>query len=312
MATAIKKRDFTTIWKPHILALYESGDYSDLTIKCQDRVFNVHKAVICPQSPVIAAAESETNVLEVNDYDVEVVEVFILFMYGKRSGLLADNVEQLQPRTAAEATPAKDTTDTTTSISFQSSLATGTVATTATTTTATGKHHKPCRYSLLNEEQMLSTLQCLVQINCIADYYDVRGLRFCTRDEIGRLMQAHTGTSKLLAAANIVSSSTGDTRLHHLFIKHMVLHMKGLMEYTDTEEFQNIIALDCFVPKLMEYTQARFEAAVEELKLLRHFADDMTVTFRLPFYKDYLYKEVAEKVAEMEKRRKEMTGKIDI
>ncbi|KAJ8131441.1 hypothetical protein O1611_g2180 [Lasiodiplodia mahajangana] len=36
--------------------LLRSGDWSDFTLMCQDRVFRVHKNIICPESPVLAAA----------------------------------------------------------------------------------------------------------------------------------------------------------------------------------------------------------------------------------------------------------------
>ena len=34
----------------------ESGEYSDLTILCEDQKFSVHKVVVCSQSKVLAAA----------------------------------------------------------------------------------------------------------------------------------------------------------------------------------------------------------------------------------------------------------------
>lgn len=34
----------------------ESGEYSDLTILCEDQNFSVHKVVVCSQSKVLAAA----------------------------------------------------------------------------------------------------------------------------------------------------------------------------------------------------------------------------------------------------------------
>ena len=34
----------------------ESGEYSDLTIVCEDQKFSVHKVVVCCQSKVLAAA----------------------------------------------------------------------------------------------------------------------------------------------------------------------------------------------------------------------------------------------------------------
>lgn len=35
--------------------LLKGGKYSDLIIACENRKFAVHKNVVCPQSPVIAA-----------------------------------------------------------------------------------------------------------------------------------------------------------------------------------------------------------------------------------------------------------------
>ena len=34
----------------------ESGEYSDLSILCEDQKFSVHKIVVCSQSKVLAAA----------------------------------------------------------------------------------------------------------------------------------------------------------------------------------------------------------------------------------------------------------------
>lgn len=39
-----------------IRALYDTGKYADMKISCEDRVFDVHRAVVCMRSPVIAAA----------------------------------------------------------------------------------------------------------------------------------------------------------------------------------------------------------------------------------------------------------------
>jgi hypothetical protein len=42
---------------PHSLALLMGSEkYSDLKLVCQGQEFKVHKAIICTQSPVLAAA----------------------------------------------------------------------------------------------------------------------------------------------------------------------------------------------------------------------------------------------------------------
>lgn len=38
--------------------LLGSGSFSDLTLVCDGREIQVHKAIVCPQSPVLAAAIS--------------------------------------------------------------------------------------------------------------------------------------------------------------------------------------------------------------------------------------------------------------
>jgi len=37
-------------------SVYDSSKYSDLTIRCRDRDFKVHRAVVCPRSTFFAAA----------------------------------------------------------------------------------------------------------------------------------------------------------------------------------------------------------------------------------------------------------------
>jgi hypothetical protein len=47
----------TTPGTPFNLAhLLKSSRYSDLKVICQDQEFKVHRAIVCAQSPVLAAA----------------------------------------------------------------------------------------------------------------------------------------------------------------------------------------------------------------------------------------------------------------
>ncbi|KAI0907360.1 hypothetical protein F4823DRAFT_630450 [Ustulina deusta] len=61
-------------------------DYSDLTLECDEQEFRVHRATVCAQSPVIAAAlrgdfmEAKMGVLHMS-FDIDSVRRLIEFMY---------------------------------------------------------------------------------------------------------------------------------------------------------------------------------------------------------------------------------------
>ncbi|KAJ2990351.1 hypothetical protein NUW58_g2997 [Xylaria curta] len=67
--------------------LLSSGDYSDLTLVCEDQEFQVHKAIVCTQSPVVAAAmkggykEAQTNTFHIADFKPTTVKCMLDYMY---------------------------------------------------------------------------------------------------------------------------------------------------------------------------------------------------------------------------------------
>ncbi|PGH09654.1 hypothetical protein AJ79_05620 [Helicocarpus griseus UAMH5409] len=71
-------------WMKHLLF---SKQYSDCSIKCQGEIFHVHKAVVCTQSPVIAAAmdgqfrEAKTETMNLYSFDIDTVKRMIDFLY---------------------------------------------------------------------------------------------------------------------------------------------------------------------------------------------------------------------------------------
>ncbi|KAI6813273.1 hypothetical protein KC340_g17926 [Hortaea werneckii] len=73
--------------------LLRTGSRSDLTIKCEGRVFKVHKLIVSTRSPVLARAssngflESHTNVIEHVQYDADTVERMIEYIYTVNYGL---------------------------------------------------------------------------------------------------------------------------------------------------------------------------------------------------------------------------------
>ncbi|KAI1745154.1 BTB/POZ protein [Xylaria scruposa] len=71
----------------NIASLLSSGDYADLKIVCKDQEFQVHKIIVCAQSPVLATAlkgyfeETKINTYHVTDFDPTTVKCMIDYMY---------------------------------------------------------------------------------------------------------------------------------------------------------------------------------------------------------------------------------------
>ncbi|KAK3640306.1 hypothetical protein LTR56_011902 [Elasticomyces elasticus] len=69
--------------------IFKTGQYSDLTINCGERVWHVHKAIVCPQSPFFAKAcdgrfmeaENNTITLKKAEDDPSVVQAMLSYLY---------------------------------------------------------------------------------------------------------------------------------------------------------------------------------------------------------------------------------------
>ncbi|KAK8230853.1 BTB/POZ protein, partial [Phyllosticta capitalensis] len=70
-----------------VQSLLESGEYSDLEIRCKDDTHKVHKAIVCPQSEFFRRAlkpgtkESQSGVIELHEADPAVVKAMVQFLY---------------------------------------------------------------------------------------------------------------------------------------------------------------------------------------------------------------------------------------
>ncbi|CCD44667.1 hypothetical protein BofuT4_P055680.1 [Botrytis cinerea T4] len=79
-----------------IKVLYDTGKYADMKIRCEDKVFDVHRAIVCIRSPVIAAAmdddrweEAAKGEYHMSDEKLPIVEAMINYLY---SGSYDDQV----------------------------------------------------------------------------------------------------------------------------------------------------------------------------------------------------------------------------
>ncbi|KAB8239979.1 hypothetical protein BDV35DRAFT_399057 [Aspergillus flavus] len=64
-----------------------NNQYTDLTLQCQSMTFNAHRAIVCTQSPVLAAAckgnfqESQTGTIKIEGFEPQTVKQMIEFFY---------------------------------------------------------------------------------------------------------------------------------------------------------------------------------------------------------------------------------------
>ncbi|TLD36087.1 Leptomycin B resistance protein pmd1 [Venturia nashicola] len=83
-----------------IADLLDSGEYSDMSITCKQKVFKVHKAILCTRSSFFRNAmkngtftESETGNIDVSEDNPLAVEAVLRFVYQGSYSSLAENNE---------------------------------------------------------------------------------------------------------------------------------------------------------------------------------------------------------------------------
>ncbi|KAE8374930.1 hypothetical protein BDV26DRAFT_295532 [Aspergillus bertholletiae] len=75
--------------QPILQSLLESGKYSDLTISCEGQNFEVHRAIVCSQSPFFKAAvrggfkETSSSQVELPDDKLATIQRVISFLYNQ-------------------------------------------------------------------------------------------------------------------------------------------------------------------------------------------------------------------------------------
>ena len=70
-------------WSLILTRLHLGGKYSDLTVKCNSREYNVHRAILCSRSGFFDGAcsnqfrEAQTGLIDLSEEDEEAVEHMI-------------------------------------------------------------------------------------------------------------------------------------------------------------------------------------------------------------------------------------------
>jgi hypothetical protein len=190
--------------------IVRSGKYSDFTLVCGEYRFLLHQAIVCPQSSVISAAlegkfqEASSKVLEVHDFEVFTVQEMISFLYSKDYDIRASH------------TVSQDSLNTV-NISKDDSSETS-----------------------IEEEgdSILGALHSHLQVNAIADYYDIKSLVSMANSKILPLLQDCEAPDVVLRFAQQVSSTTGHAALHSMVISTLAENLEdviGLQEFKDID-----------------------------------------------------------------------------
>lgn len=203
----------------------DSGKYSDLKLVCQGLEFKVHKAIICTQSPVLAAAcdggfqEAATNIININEFDSGTIKRMIQFMYkgdydngGEEQGSIA-SVETLDQE--LEIAQLDDADTSSPSKLDNSSGYNKDTITRPTTANITLRH---------------------VHVNAIADYYNIPQLKELANTKIQHILGTSWSADGFPDVVKDVFSLTGDLALHNIITFTAAKHIEELIKLEDFVE----------------------------------------------------------------------------
>ncbi|KAI0192422.1 hypothetical protein F4808DRAFT_443119 [Astrocystis sublimbata] len=195
-------------------------DYSDLILSCNEQQFKVHKAVVCAESPVMAAAlkggfkEAKSGVIDVL-FDIESVRRLIEFMY--TGDYLSHNaaLDVLLSGSQPEESPAA-----------REHVKKPDVGEATGPNTSSADPQEPSK-----SDQML----CHARVVIIADYYDVPALKYLSIDRLKIFLEKEWSAKLFCELLEEVIGSTNDRVLLRMLgamaVEHIhELFMKGIFD----------------------------------------------------------------------------------
>lgn len=221
---------FTTL--PHSYAkLLQSEKFSDVVLKCQDKEFKVHKAIVCSQSDVLLAAcdgefkvrstsltlpvhcslliwsvfkEATSNIINIDEFEPETVEQMVKYMYTGRyfPGPLDDMPD--------------DTVDVET-----------------LSTTAEPSNHEATDAQERKTDSKSTILERLlphIKVNAIGDYYAIPKLCYLANLEIQCILNVRWSPSYFSAVIESATNLTGDRTLHEVLATAAAGNIESLVD----------------------------------------------------------------------------------
>jgi len=201
--------------------LMSSQKYTDLTLSCQGQEFKVHRAIVCTQSPVLAAAcddgfmETTSKIINLDSFDVDTVKQMIRFMYthnyydNMQAGANDISVYETDSRSEAE-------------LQFQDlGLQTNVHQTTL-------QIAPEIKWEVVRTTTLKSLL-FHVKMNAIADYYDIPELRHEANTKARSILNTSWYPRDFPVIIREVFNSTGDKELHDIISDVMAAHIYELI-----------------------------------------------------------------------------------
>lgn len=205
--------------------LMTSGNFSDLKLVCQGKEFRIHKLVACSQSSVIATAlkgefkEAQSGIITIEQFDAETVRRMVEYLY-------TGDYDQIEAKSKAATTVAVTTPTTAASITPSTVF-----STTPSTTPCSASSIAPTITSSTTPALLVSngTLQH-VQVNAIADYYEVQGLAQLANRKIQQTYLTSWDLDAFVASAKAAINDSGDKSLHNMMALFTAQKLKELLK----------------------------------------------------------------------------------
>ncbi|KAL8700684.1 MAG: hypothetical protein Q9201_005313 [Fulgogasparrea decipioides] len=220
-----------------ISALFESGKYSDLTITNHERVYHVHRNVLCVASKFFAAIcdgafkltaqqEAQSGKIDLSEDDPQALERMLVYLYTADY----DDVDQSDAEGKDDAADAADAADTA-STSAEDDYAFA-QSPTELSTSPIGQKRKRCEEEIHQSREATASARLNnVLVYALADKYDIQALKELSRVKFeARLGEEWDGDDVLTLLKVIYQSTPSDDReLRGIILKVYSRHKDELM-----------------------------------------------------------------------------------